>query len=136
MYFASKVQSLVSSNNNCPKYFVDLMEVIKSSILKSGYTLEGWYTESDFKNKWDFETQENWKKRRQLGDSEKEDQKGRGKREKYCRNDVSVFLINGVYRGGGKVYNGELAISKSWFLALFDIASYWKGEILHAYLFF
>lgn len=81
-------------------------------------------------------TQENWKKRRQLGDSEKEDQKGRGKREKYCRNDVSVFLINGVYRGGGKVYNEELAISKSRFLALFDIASYWKGEILHAYLFF
>lgn len=30
----------------------------KSSILKSGYTLEGWYTESDFKNKWDFENDE------------------------------------------------------------------------------
>jgi uncharacterized repeat protein (TIGR02543 family) len=30
----------------------------KSSILKSGYTLEGWYTESDFKNKWDFEKDE------------------------------------------------------------------------------
>lgn len=34
---------------------VDPETLVKDEIEKSGYTLEGWYTEKDFINKWDFE---------------------------------------------------------------------------------
>ncbi|MBQ2892094.1 MAG: InlB B-repeat-containing protein [Bacilli bacterium] len=39
--------------NNC--YIKDPQTLSKDKIIKSGYTLEGWYTENTYQNKWDFE---------------------------------------------------------------------------------
>lgn len=45
--------------NDDSKRLIKSPEVLsKASILKSGYTLEGWYKDSNFANKWDFEEDE------------------------------------------------------------------------------
>ena len=53
---------------------------------------------------------------------------------KICKFDESVFLIDGVYRGRNRVYNGADNVEKM-ILCVFAMVRFTKGENLFAYLF-
>lgn len=52
------IKQYYTHSENAKKVIVDPETLVNDLIQKSGYTLEGWYTDSTFTNKWDFKNDE------------------------------------------------------------------------------